>query len=199
MFTGIIQTQARLESLNRRDFVELTVAMEPPAEVRLGDSVAIDGACLTVARMEGDRFAFQLSKETLSLSRFADLGRGTFLNVELPLRMQDFLGGHLVSGHLDGTARSRAVRRGSGAATFSFTYTDTGWRRYLVHKGSVSINGISLTLTRVEASYFSVEVIPHTLEATNLKHLRVGERVNVELDLIAKYLYNLQLRKSHDS
>ena len=199
MFTGIIQALGRLDSLNRKNFAELAIRMEPSAAVRIGDSVAVDGACLTVARVDGDRFTFDLSKESLALSRFADLGKGSVLNIELPLRMQDFLGGHLVSGHLDGTVRARAVRKGSGAATFSFTYTDHAWRRYLVHKGSVCLNGISLTLTQVQASSFSVEVIPHTLKATNLQHLRVGERVNVELDLIAKYLYNLQVRKTDDT
>jgi len=195
MFTGIVQTTGTLVSLKRGAPAGLTVRLAPPRPVAVGDSVAVNGACLTLVQGEEDRLRFDLSRETLSLSHFTDLRAGAVLNIELPLRLDDVVGGHLVSGHLDGTVRVRGLGRGGGDRVLGFTYTDPSWRRFLVPKGSVSLNGVSLTLVEVRDTSFSVAVIPHTWKTTNLGGLRVGERVNVELDLIAKYLYNLQLSK----
>ena len=156
--------------------------------------MAVNGACLTLVEMKGGYLKFNLSRETLNLSTFADLVPGTLLNLELPLTLKDFLGGHLVSGHLDGVARVKAVGYDRGSSKYSFVYTDRSWKKFLVYKGSVTINGISLTISEIKGSYFSVEVIPHTLATTNLKYLKIGERVNLELDLIGKYLYNLSYK-----
>jgi riboflavin synthase len=191
MFTGIILKMGTLVSLEKKNPITLTVETGPLERVKTGDSVAVNGGCLTVVKMQGSRCTFNISDETMGLSNFGDLTPGSYVNLELPLTLQDFLGGHLVSGHLDGTARTKTIRRGGSGATFTFTYRGRDWKRFLVHKGSVTVNGVSLTLTAVSDSSFSVEVIPHTLAATNLQYLKPGERVNLELDLLAKYLYNL--------
>lgn len=193
MFTGIILKMGKLVSLEKKNPIALTIETGPLAHVKIGDSVAVNGACLTVVAFDGNKCQFHLSDETLKLSNFSDLTRGSYVNLELPLTMRDFLGGHLVSGHLDGVVRIKSLQKQSGSTTFSFTYQDREWRKFLVHKGSVALNGISLTLSGVRESFFSVEVIPHTLETTNLKYKKIGERVNLELDLIGKYLYNLKL------
>lgn len=192
MFTGIILKMGKLVSLEKKDPFTLTIETGLLQHVKIGDSVAVNGACLTVVAFDGNQCQFHLSDETLKLSNFSDITRGSYVNLELPLTMQDFLGGHLVSGHLDGVARVKSMQKRPGSWTFSFTYQDRQWRKFLVHKGSVALNGISLTLSEVRESFFSVEVIPHTLETTNLKYTKIGERMNLELDLIGKYLYNLK-------
>jgi riboflavin synthase len=193
MFTGIILKMGKLVSLDKKDPITLTIETGLLERVKTGDSVAVNGACLTVVAFDGNNCQFHLSDETLKLSNFSDITRGSYVNLELPLTMQDFLGGHLVSGHLDGVARVKSVQKRPGSWTFSFTYQDRHWRKFLVHKGSVALNGISLTLSEVRESFFSVEVIPHTLETTNLKYTKIGDRMNLELDLMGKYLYNLKI------
>ncbi|UCH93724.1 MAG: riboflavin synthase [Candidatus Aminicenantes bacterium] len=193
MFTGIILKMGKLVSLEKKNPITLTVETGPLGQVKIGDSMAVNGACLTVVAFDGSQCQFHLSDETLKLSNFNDLTRGSYVNLELPLTLQDFLGGHLVSGHLDGVVRLKSIQKRSTSTTFSFTFQDREWRKFLIHKGSVTLNGISLTLTEVRESFFSVEAIPHTLETTNLKYAKIGERLNLELDLIGKYLYNLRL------
>lgn len=196
MFTGIISHMGTLVSLNTAGAPELAVAIDFKEErVMVGDSIAVNGACLTLVERSDNRYHFNLSRESLKLSNFSDLSKGSHLNIELPLRMQDFLGGHLVSGHLDGVARLKSLKKQSGSTRFSFVYQQRDWQKYLIHKGSVTLNGVSLTIAEVTGSTFAVEVIPHTLATTNLQWLRNGERVNLELDLIAKYLYNLSTSK----
>ena len=193
MFTGIILKMGKLVSLDKKDPITLTIETGPLEHVKIGDSVSVNGACLTVVAFDGNNCQFHLSEETLQLSNFSDITRGSYVNLELPLTMRGFLGGHLVSGHLDGVVRVKSMQKRPGSWTFSFTYQDRQWRKFLVHKGSVTLNGISLTLSEVRESFFSVEIIPHTLETTNLKFAKIGERMNLELDLIGKYLYNLKL------
>ncbi len=191
MFTGIVQGMAKFKSLDKSSSPVLVVEYELEDEVRIGDSIAINGSCLTLIERNGNLLSFNLSRETLKLTNIADQNKGDFLNVELPLRMNDFLGGHLVSGHVDGVVRLRSINKSRESSKFSFTYTNRDWKKFLIPKGSVTLNGVSLTLTEISTSFFSVEVIPHTLRTTNLQYLRIGQRVNLELDLIAKYLYNL--------
>lgn len=193
MFTGIVFELGKLIALEKKAAPLLVAEMTLPEHVKIGDSIAVNGACLTAVSITGNRYTFNLSRETLKLSNFDDLSTGSVLNIELPLTMKDFLSGHLVSGHLDGVVRVKSINKSSESTRFSFTYLDKSWRKFLVHKGSVTLNGVSLTITEVKESYFSLAVIPHTLVATNLKYLRVGQRVNVELDLIGKYLYNIKL------
>jgi riboflavin synthase len=190
MFTGIVQSLGKLVALNKKASPELIVDTKLERDIRIGDSVAVNGACLTVVKIKNSEYTFNLSRETLALSHFGDLVRGSVVNIELPLSLNDLVSGHLVSGHLDGTVRARSLGRSPEHSAFAFTFSRREWRPFLVLKGSVALNGISLTLAEVRDSSFSVEIIPHTLETTNLRFLKVGDRVNLELDLIGKYIYN---------
>lgn len=196
MFTGIVSHIGKLVSLNTSRIPELTVEIDFANQpVKVGDSIAVNGACLTLVKLKDQHHLFNLSQESLKLSNFSDLSKGSGVNIELPLRMQDFLGGHLVSGHLDGVARVKGIKKQAGSTRFSFVFQERDWRKYVIPKGSVTLNGVSLTIAEVTGSTFAVEVIPHTLITTNFQWLRTGERVNLELDLIAKYLYNLSTPK----
>lgn len=191
MFTGIILKMGNMVSLEKKSSIEITIDVDLSKNIKTGDSIAVNGACLTVIQINSNRYKFNLSRETLRLSNFNDLITGSFVNIELPLTLNDFLSGHLVSGHLDGTVRVKSINRGVESSKVCFTYQDRSWKNFLVNKGSITLNGISLTITDVKDSFFSVNVIPHTFNTTNFKYLKIGERVNIELDLIAKYLYNL--------
>ncbi|MCP4152909.1 MAG: riboflavin synthase [bacterium] len=191
MFTGLVLKVGKFISLEKKHNPTLTIDTGGLDKVKIGDSVAVNGSCLTAVDIKDDIYKFNLSYETLKLSNFGDLSRGSLVNIELPLTLQDFLGGHMVSGHLDGVVRVKSILKGAGSVKFSFVFQNRDWKKFLVHKGSVTINGVSLTISEVKSSYFSIEIIPHTLERTNLKYLKIGERVNLELDLIGKYLYNL--------
>lgn len=191
MFTGIILKMGSMVSLEKKSIIEMTIDVDLSKNIKIGDSIAVNGACLTVIQISSNRCKFNLSRETLRFSNFNDLITGSFVNIEFPLTLNDFLSGHLVSGHLDGTVRVKSINRGVESSKIYFTYKDRSWKNYLVNKGSVTLNGISLTITEIKGSFFSVSVIPHTFNTTNFKYLKIGERVNIELDLIAKYLYNL--------
>lgn len=196
MFTGIILCMGKLIALKKKNFPELSISMQLPQAIKVGDSVAVNGACLTVIGINSREYTFDLSRETLALANFSDIPSGSMLNIELPLTLNTLVSGHLVSGHLDGTVRTKAINKSAERSSFSFTFNKPEWKPFLVYKGSVALNGISLTVSEIRDSSFSVEVIPHTLEITNLKYLRIGERVNLELDLIGKYIYNQRSLKS---
>jgi riboflavin synthase len=192
MFTGLSSTTATLVALEKKNNPVLTIRVALARPPVVGDSLAIDGVCLTVIERKKDLLRFNLAAPTLKLSNLQDKPAGSSLNIELPLTLSDFLGGHLVSGHIDGTARLRSANKSAGHSRFTFTFREREWRKFIVTRGSVALNGISLTVAEVSASWFAVEIIPQTLAVTNLNHLRVGERVNIELDMIGKYLYNFQ-------
>jgi riboflavin synthase len=192
MFTGLISATATLVSLEKRKNPVLTVRValaKPPA---IGDSVAVDGVCLTVIERKKDLLRFNLATPTLKLSNLQDKPVGAPLNIELPLTLNDFLGGHLVSGHIDGTVRLRSINKSAGNSRFTFTFRERDWRKFIVARGSVALNGVSLTVAEVRDTWLAVEIIPQTLATTNLARLRVGERVNIELGQIGKNLYYLQ-------
>jgi riboflavin synthase len=145
-----------------------------------------------VIERKKDLLRFNLATPTLKLSNLQDKPVGSPLNIELPLTMNDFLGGHMVSGHIDGTVRLRSINKSDGNSRFTFTFREREWRKFIVTRGSVALNGVSLTVAEVRDTWLAVEIIPQTLATTNLAHLRVGERVNIELDQIGKYLFNFQ-------
>lgn len=193
MFTGIIVEVGRFAGFRngRRE-----AGVEAPGlaeKAGLGASVAIDGVCLTVVRREGPTLYFDLSQETLSRTTLEGLRPGAPLNLELPVTPSSLLGGHLVSGHVDfkGKVLRVAARRPGKRLTVSFP-RDYG--PFFIDKGSVAVNGVSLTIAALSASSFEVELIPATLGGTNLGGLRAGDPVNVECDLIGKYVYNAVLK-----
>jgi riboflavin synthase len=192
MFTGLIATTAVLVSLEKNNPPVLTIRAALAKPLKTGDSLAVNGVCLTLIEQKNDLLRFNLAAPTLRLSNLQDLSIGALLNVELPVTLNDPLNGHLVSGHIDGTARLRSLNRSDRNSRFTFTIREREWRKFIVARGSIALNGVSLTVAEVSASWFAVELIPQTLAATNLRLLRVGARVNVELDLLGKYLYNFQ-------
>ena len=192
MFTGLISGTGKFLSLEKSGDPVLTLKTEFDREVVEGDSVAVDGACLTIVK-RGETVAFNVSRETLGRTNLADHRKGDLLNIELPLTLNDLVSGHLVSGHIDGIARVRSVKKMKGSIRFTFGYTHPEWRKFIIEKGSIAVNGISLTVNEIRSSVFSVEVLPFTFQKTNLRTLSVGHRVNIELDLVGKYIYNQKL------
>lgn len=194
MFTGLVEACVPVALVEPRG-TGLRVALPRPSdgwEAAEGDSVAVSGVCLTVAGFgpEGE-LLFDLSAETLERSWLSDLAAGDLLNLERSLRLGDRLGGHLVSGHVDGLGSVSDVREsGDGGRVLSFE-VDGGFERYLVEKGSVTIDGISLTVVEPRGRTFDVALIPVTLETTTLGRARVGQRVNLEADMIGKWIERL--------
>jgi len=190
MFTGLITSIASLVSLEKKNRPVLTIRAVLDKPLAVGDSLAVNGVCLTLIDKKKDLLRFNLSAPTLRLSNLGDLSAGALLNIEFPVAADGLLGGHLVSGHIDGTVRVRAINKGDQNSRFIFTYLEREWNKFLVDRGSVTLNGVSLTIAEIRDSWFAVEIIPHSLTSTNLQFLRVSQRVNVELDLIGKYLSN---------
>jgi len=194
MFTGLVQAVGRLE----RAAAGVGVRTEPGAlgSLALGDSVAVDGVCLTVAeRLEGDRgFLADVSEETLGRTTLAArAAAGAAVNLEPALRLSDRLGGHLVSGHVDGQGVVRAIERLPASWHLEVAWRDPAYGRYVCEKASVAVDGISLTVAGCDPSgaTFWIAVIPHTWAVTTLGHRRVGDAVNLEADLLAKYTERL--------
>lgn len=192
MFTGLIEDLGTVRELRRVGAgALLTVATSlPMAELAIGESIAVNGVCLTVIRFGGGVFSADVSPESLERSSFGSLIPGAPVNLERALRLSDRLGGHLVTGHVDTVAETLERTPDGNAVRFSFRI-DPRHCRYLVEKGSVAIDGISLTVNSIAADVFSVTVIPHTLEVTTLKDLRPGSRVNIETDIVGKYVQRL--------
>ena len=189
MFTGIIHNQGLFKGYYQGK-KEMAVEMpELVPRMEIGDSLTVDGVCLSLVRKEKTALFFDLSLETLEKTTLGSLRPGTKLNLELPVTSQSLLSGHLVTGHVDAAGRvMKIVRRGRGKRmSVSFP---SELRPYFIPKGSVAVNGISLTVAELGASAFDVELIPITLEKTNLGGLKAGDRVNLECDILGKYVYN---------
>lgn len=192
MFTGLIEEVGKVVGIERGGAAaRLSVASKLPAEeIRLGDSIAVNGVCLTVVTRGGNTVTFDVSPETLERSAFRALRPGSSVNLERALRLSDRLGGHIVSGHVDCVAILAERREVSGNIVFVFTLPRE-FARYVVEKGSIAIDGISLTVNTVSADGFAVNVIPHTAERTTLREKAVGDAVNIEVDILAKYVERL--------
>lgn len=195
MFTGIVQRVGRIVSaMPRADGLRLVVdgGAPPLVDVAIGDSVAVSGCCLTVVAVDGTTMAFDVSAETLRCTTGLD-GTGD-VNLELALRLADRLGGHLMSGHVDGvgTVCSMApVTRDAGGSHRLVVAVPRELARFIAAKGSVAVAGVSLTVNEVDGVEFSVNLIPHTLAVTTLGSLEGGSRVNLEIDLVARYVARL--------
>jgi len=192
MFTGIVQATGRIvreqpRAGGKRIWVQLDHA---PFDANLGDSIAVDGCCLTVVAREEGGYSFDLSDETLAKTRFATLQEGAIVNLEPALRVGDRLGGHWVTGHVDGIGRI-AKRKRCGEDLELAIEVPRALQRYCVEKGSIAVNGVSLTINALSPSGIFVRLIPHTIANTNLGLLQEGDAVNLEADLLAKHLERL--------
>jgi len=159
-----------------------------------GESIAVNGACLTAKEIKGRRFLVDVSPESLSRTTLGHLTTGSVVNLERALRLADRLGGHLVSGHVDATTEVLGKKPLGDFVLFTFAVPD-GLGRYIIEKGSIAIDGISLTVNHVDDKTFSVSIIPHTMAVTNLAVIKAGDRVNIEVDLIGKYVEKLLAAK----
>jgi riboflavin synthase len=191
VFTGLVAdvgTVARVDTTG--DGVRLTVESRLAREVAEGDSVAVSGVCLTAVGVCGDRFGADVMHETLRRSSLADAATGSRVNLELALRAADRLGGHIVQGHVDGVGSVAGVRDDGFARVVSIA-AGSEILRYVVEKGSIAVDGVSLTVARVDGDGFDVSLIPETLARTTLATLTPGTPVNLEVDLLAKYVERL--------
>lgn len=197
MFTGLVENTGRLTSLNKMEG-GMKIALQPETvmEVQIGESISVNGICLTVIEC-GREIAFQVSPETMKSTNLGDLRVNDKVNLERALRLSDRLGGHIVTGHIDGVG-SMVDRRPSGEYTFFTFGAPPGILQYIVHKGSIAVDGISLTVTGLDRRSFSVAIIPHTFSATNIGERKIGDRVNLEADIIGKYVEKFLKREDTD-
>jgi riboflavin synthase len=195
MFTGIIQAIGHVKSIAARGGdvrLTLNTGSLDMADVALGDSIATNGICLTVVALSQQGFAADVSRETLSLTTLHLLKPGSRVNLEKALTLNTRLGGHLVSGHVDGVGRVMERREDARSIRFAIE-APAELARYIAHKGSICVDGISLTVNAVRGSIFELNIVPHTLQETIMAEYQVGSRVNLEVDLIARYLERLML------
>lgn len=199
MFTGIIEAVGNIKDIKVAEGgISLQVSLPSSFDdVKTGDSIAVDGVCLTVRSVSGGSFAADVSAETMRKTAFRMLRAGVMVNLERALRPSDRLGGHIVTGHIDGTARLKA-RRDEGESVKLIFSSGNELLRYVISKGSVAIDGISLTVNEIWNDGFSVNIIPHTAQNTTILDKRAGDEVNIEVDVIGKYVERL-LAKGKES
>jgi riboflavin synthase len=191
VFTGLVADLGSVAVLDETpDGVRLRVRSALAGELRDGDSVAVNGVCLTAVEPDAESFGADVMHETLRRSSLAGVAAGTRVNLELPLRADERLGGHVVQGHVDGVGTVRDVRE-DGFARVVTIETDPALLRYVVEKGSIAVDGVSLTVAGLDGSNFDVSLIPETLERTNLGTAAKGTPVNLEVDILAKYVEKL--------
>lgn len=188
MFTGIITEIGTIRRIIKNEGLRAEIACpESASEISHGDSVSVDGICLTATQISSDSFVASISDETVRRSTFSTLKTGSAVNIELAMKADGRFGGHIVQGHVDGSGSLQTARQVKTGWEFSFSYPRE-IRDEIVEKGSIAVNGISLTIASLTELAFSVAVIPSTYEETTLKHLKRGDAVNLETDIIAKYV-----------
>lgn len=189
MFTGIIETLGVITSLDvEQENLNITVKSSITSELKIDQSVAHNGVCLTVILIRGDEYVVTAIKETLSKTNIGDLQVGDEINLERAMKLGDRLDGHIVQGHVDETGICTAVKDDNGSTIFSFEYNNNN---VTIEKGSITVNGVSLTVIKSKEKGFSVAIIPYTLKNTNFRNIKVGYKVNIEFDVIGKYVAKL--------
>lgn len=192
MFTGIIAEIARITSVVRSagNFLITIDVAQLPADIKVGDSIAVDGVCLTVVDKTRNAFSAEAVQETVRRSTLGAYREGTAVNIEYALRLSDRLGGHLVQGHVDGIGTIQSLRELEGSALYTVMVPES-ISNFCIEKGSIAVDGISLTIAEMQGSNVVVSIIPHTKNATTLGNKVPGDKVNLEVDLIAKYVKKL--------
>ncbi len=196
MFTGIVQEKGKIKNIKKSSgktvfLVEFRKAIE---NLEIGSSIACNGACLTVINIDKNTFEVEAIPETLKLTNLGNLKIGNFINLEPSLRLQDELSGHIVLGHIDGTGRISNIKSEGDSILMTIGFEEN-LGKYIAYKGSITIDGISLTVARVSDKDFTVALIPHTLEVTTLKEKKIGDMLNLEVDVVARYLEKLVSNK----
>lgn len=193
MFTGIVEDKGRIDQISegeKENAYTIEVSKIDINEIRIGDSVAVNGVCLTVVSLDGKKFKVEASHETLKKTNLSRLKINSNVNLERALKISDRLGGHIVTGHIDGTAKVLEVEPIGESIEFWFELPGD-LIKYFITKGSVAVDGISLTVNEVVGNKFSVNIIPHTQVETNIAKLIVGDEVNIECDILGKYVEKL--------
>lgn len=183
MFTGIIEKLGKIKSISKNS-VEISVILD---DIKPGDSISINGVCLTVSKILSDSLCFDVSPETLDKTNIGKLIIGENVNIERAMKPSDRFGGHMVSGHVEDSGKIVSIKKSTEFSTFKISYPEK-LGRYLVLKGSVAVDGISLTISELTDNTFDIAVIPHTIKNTNLQFKNINDTVNIETDLIAKYI-----------
>lgn len=190
MFTGIIESLGEISHLTKEGenlHIEIKSSLAP--ELKIDQSVSHNGVCLTVVEIKDDSYVVTAIKETLDKSNLKSLVEGSLVNMERAMKMGDRLDGHIVQGHVDGVAKCISIKEEDGSWIFTFEYKNSEFST--VEKGSITVNGVSLTVVNSKKEHFSVAIIPYTLEHTNFQQIRIGDDVNLEFDIIGKYVKNL--------
>ena len=199
MFTGLIEEVGTFLSLTGdKGTKRLSIAASHvPREMKKGDSIAVSGVCLTAIDIKNNSISFDLAVETLARTSLARLKKGALVNLEAPLKAGGRMGGHIVQGHVDGVARFRSLEKIKGKDDYLLRIDiPAELAKYVVSKGSLAVEGISLTVAKVEGTHATIAVIPHTYEMTNLKQFKPGDPMNIEVDIIAKYVEKMLLERS---
>ena len=193
MFTGIIENIGKIvviEEVNNSFMIKIE-ASNLLINISNGDSIAVNGTCLTAVNVENNIFSFDLSPETMKLTSFKSLRKGDFVNIEFPLTLNKFISGHITTGHVDTIATIKTLLKNT-ESWFIQIKIDKIYLKYIVHKGSICIDGVSLTVNKVDGDMIDLMIIPHTYENTIIKNYNVGDSVNIEVDYIAKHLEKLK-------
>lgn len=191
MFTGIVEEIGEIKTINKGQVIELVIDCPITSKkANLGDSISVNGVCLTVTKINNDLLSFNAVRETMERTCFQEFRVGTKVNLETALTLNKFIGGHLVSGHIDGIGKISNIVNIGDSKEITFV-TDKNILKYIVEKGSVCVDGISLTVASVNSESFKIAVIPHTLNNTVLNYKNIGSSVNIENDIIGKYVERL--------
>ncbi|MBO5947563.1 riboflavin synthase [bacterium] len=200
MFTGIIEEVGKiLNTTQKFEAITLTIsASKIFDDIKIGDSISVNGVCTTVTSFNSNSFTVDISAQTLNVTNFKNLKNNDFVNLERAMQIGARFGGHIVSGHIDFVSQFLNKKEVGNSIFLTFEISQDK-EKYFVDKGSVTINGISLTIAQKQKNAITVCIIPHTLENTNLKYLKIGEFVNIEIDLVAKYIENFTISNDNTS
>ncbi|MES2487304.1 MAG: riboflavin synthase [Bacteroidota bacterium] len=191
MFTGIIETAATIRRIEKEnDNIHITLSSPITHELKIDQSLAHDGVCLTVVAIDADSYTVTAIKETLEKTNLSGWAVGTTVNLERAMKLGDRLDGHIVQGHVDQTGVCKSVEEAGGSWYFTFTY-DAGPQNITIEKGSITVNGVSLTVVNSKNNEFSVAIIPYTFEHTNFNAIKAGTTINLEFDVVGKYVARL--------
>lgn len=194
MFTGIIETIGEVRSLKKEgDNLHIEIISSLTPELKVDQSIALNGVCLTVVKIKEESYVVTAIKETIDKTNIRDLVNGNLVNLERAMKLGDYLDGHLVQGHIDQTGVCKEIVYVDGSHYFTFQYNDE-YGNITIEKGSITINGVSLTVVNSKENEFSVAIIPYTFNNTNFKELKINNKVNLEFDIVGKYLKKLTKR-----
>ena len=195
MFTGIIETLGIIKDLKKEnDNLDITISSIITHELKIDQSVAHNGVCLTVVAIDNDEYTVTAIRETIQKTNLSDWKIGDLINIERGMKLSDRLDGHIVQGHVDQTGICKSIEEANGSWYFTFGY-DSNLNNITIEKGSITINGVSLTVVNSKENEFSVAIIPYTFEHTNFKNVKIGTKINLEFDVVGKYIAKLHSLK----